>query len=156
MNPIERFVSQSNSSLHLDRNLIVEKRNRYFLLDATLKRLVQKDFFYAGASLGKVKEGIFFPSFMLLAMMAEGKANKTVVDRKTAWLFICGRDVFKQGIIKVIGSKKKGGYALILNQHSECLGFGKILHDLNKEKKGLAVKNISDIGDFLRREKQET
>jgi ribosome biogenesis protein Nip4 len=85
-------------------------------------------------------------------MIAEKKANKIIVDKKTEWLFICGRDIFKQGIIKATGSKKRGDYTLILNQHGECLGFGKIIHNLNGEKSGFAVKNISDIGDFLRRE----
>jgi len=41
-----------------------------------------------------------------------------------------------------------------LNQYDECLGFGKILHSLDAEKEGAVVKNISDIGDFLRREKR--
>ena len=76
-----------------------------------------------------------------------------VVDAKTAWLFICGRDIFKRGIVKVEGSNKKDAYTLVLNQHGECLGFGKILYDLDGEKGRVAVKNISDIGDFLRREK---
>jgi ribosome biogenesis protein Nip4 len=85
-------------------------------------------------------------------MIAEKKANKMIVDKKTEWLFICGRDVFKQGIIKVVGSKRKGDYTLILNQHRECLGFGKILCHLGKED-GVVIKNIADIGDFLRRER---
>jgi ribosome biogenesis protein Nip4 len=55
---------------------------------------------------------------------------------------------------KVIGSKQKGAYTLILNKHGECLGFGKILHDLDGSQERVAVENVSDIGDFLRREKQ--
>ncbi len=86
-------------------------------------------------------------------MIAEKKVNKIIVDSKTAWLFICGRDIFKQGILKVMGSKRKGDYTLILNQHDECLGFGRILRNLDEERGGTAVKNISDVGDFLRREK---
>lgn len=77
-----------------------------------------------------------------------------VIDEKTEWLFICGRDIFKRGIIEIKGSKRKSNYTLILNQHDECLGFGKILHNIDEEnnKKKVVVKNISDIGDFLRRE----
>jgi ribosome biogenesis protein Nip4 len=86
-------------------------------------------------------------------MVAENKANKVVVGSKAAWLFICGRDIFKQGIVKVEGSKKNGAYMLVLNERGECLGFGRILHDLGEERGGVVVKNISDIGDFLRREK---
>jgi ribosome biogenesis protein Nip4 len=42
---------------------------------------------------------------------------------------------------------------LVLNSYGECLGFGKILRSLDGKRKGLAVENILDIGDFLRRER---
>ena len=153
MKPIKDFAERFETRISLDRNLIVRKESRYFLLNEGLKRTISKDFFYAGTYLGKVKKRKFFPSFNLLNMIAEKKANKTVADKKTEWLFICGRDIFKQGITKVRGSKRKGDYTLILNQYGECLGFGKIVYDLDKEKDGVVIKNISDIGDFLRREK---
>jgi ribosome biogenesis protein Nip4 len=152
---LKDFVNRFGASVNLDESLMAKKENRYFFLNECLKKLVTKDFFYAGTYLGKIKKDKYFPSFSLLKMIAEGEANKIIVDKKTAWLFICGRDIFKQGIIKVMGSKKKGDHTLILNQHGECLGFGKILHHLDEEEEGVVVKNISDIGDFLRREKRE-
>ena len=117
---IEDFVRRFNAEIRLDETLLVKKGNSYFLLNDTLKRLVAKDFFYAGLYLGKAKKDRFFPSFNLLRMIAEAKANKVVVDKKTEWLFICGRDVFKRGIKKVVGSKNRGSYTLILNMKSEC------------------------------------
>jgi len=155
MKPIKDFVSRFNASISLDQSLIVKKENRYFLLNENLKKLVAKDFFYAGTCLGKVKGSRFFPGFSLLRMIAERKANKIIIDKKTEWLFICGRDIFKQGIIRKIGSKKKGDYTIILNQHGECLGFGKILYNLDEAKGKVTIKNILDIGDFLRREKHQ-
>jgi ribosome biogenesis protein Nip4 len=152
--PITDFVSRFNASISFDEKLIVKKENRYFLINQNLKKFITKDFFYAGIYLGKTKNDNFFPSFSLLKMIAERKANKIIVDKKTEWLFICGRDIFRQGIMKVIGPKKKGDYTLILNQYGECLGFGRILRNLDEMKEDVAVKNISDIGDFLRREKQ--
>jgi ribosome biogenesis protein Nip4 len=120
-----------------------------------LKRLISKDFFYAGTYLGKTKRGKFFPSFNLLRMITRKKANKVIVDKKTEWLFICGRDIFKKGMTEVTGLKRKGDYTLIVNQHGECLGFGKMLCNLDKAKDAVVVENISDIGDFLRREKKQ-
>jgi ribosome biogenesis protein Nip4 len=155
MKTLNDFVNQFGVSISLDESLIVKKENRYFLLNETLKKLIAKDFFYAGTYLGKIKNGKFFPSFSLLKIIAEKKANKIIVDKKTEWLFICGRDIFKRGIIKVMESQRKGDYTLILNQHGECLGFGKIVRSLDEEKDGVFVKNISDIGDFLRREKNQ-
>ena len=109
MKPINDFISRFETSINLDEKLIVKKQNRFFLINKTLRFQILKDFFYVGAYLGKVKDGIFFPSFILLAMMAETKANTTMVDKKTAWLFICGGDVFKRGIMQLAGAKSKGG-----------------------------------------------
>ncbi|MEM2117887.1 MAG: hypothetical protein QW386_02575 [Candidatus Bathyarchaeia archaeon] len=155
MKPIWDFVNRFGASVKLDENLIVKKENCYFLVDENLKKAVAKDFFYAGAYLGKIKGDKFFPSFILLKMIAKEKANKIIVDKKTEWLFICGRDVFKRGIIQVSGAKRRDAYALILNQRGECLGFGKILCNLDEKKCKVAVKNVLDIGDFLRRETRQ-
>ncbi|MDH7478086.1 MAG: hypothetical protein QHH17_06875 [Candidatus Bathyarchaeota archaeon] len=156
MKLLKEFVSQFGASINLNENLIAKRGNRYFLLNEKLKTLVGGGFFYAGVYLGKVKNGKFFPSFNLLSMISEKRVNKIFVDKRSEWLFICGRDIFKRGITKVMGSKRKGDYALILNQYGECMGFGKILCNLDEIAEGVAVKNISDIGDFLRREKHQT
>jgi ribosome biogenesis protein Nip4 len=87
-------------------------------------------------------------------LLAEKKASSIIVDKKTEWLFICGRDIFKQGIVNIVGAGSKGEHVLVLNKRGECLGFGRIVCDLSKTERGLAVKNILDIGDFLRREKE--
>jgi len=155
---INKFVERFNSHISLDEEIVAKKQGRYFLLDGNLKGLVSRDFFCAGTYLGKGTKNKFFPSFNLLRMISEGKANKTVVDKKTEWLFVCGRDIFKHGIVTVEGGRRKGAYTLILNQHRECLGFGKIVCDIDRESDGraVAVENILDVGDFLRREKLES
>jgi ribosome biogenesis protein Nip4 len=158
MKEIKEFVAQFRASIPFDESRIVKNRNRYYLLSKKLKQQAPQGFFYAGAYLGAVKGSSFFPSFLLLAMIAERKAKKLVVDKKTAWLFICGRDIFKQGIVKGDGVKK-GDYALVLNERNECLGFGKIMHNPREEcadATKVVVKNILDIGDFLRREKRQS
>ncbi len=149
-------MAQFNASIPLDERRIVRSRNRYYLLSKKLKQQAPKGFFYIGSYLGAIKGASFFPSFLLLAMIAERKANKLVIDKKTAWLFICGRDIFQQGILKE-NNLKKGDYTLIMNEHNECLGFGKIMHNLRgvPDANKVAVKNILDIGDFLRREKRQ-
>jgi ribosome biogenesis protein Nip4 len=146
------FALQLGAKIALNAEFTVKKDGRYFLLNANLQRLIRKDFYYAGTYLGKVKDGKFFPSFNLLAMLSKGEANKIVVGKKAAWLFICGRDIFQKGILAVHGSQRKGDYTLVLNEFSECLGFGKITHSLEAEGTQVVVKNISDVGDFLRRE----
>jgi len=100
------------------------------------------------------KNGGFFPSFNLLNLLVGVAANKIVVDRKAAWLFICGRDIFSEGIVKVMGSKRKGDVTLVLNEFGECLGFGTVMDILNGSAGNVAVKNVLDVGDFLRREEK--
>jgi ribosome biogenesis protein Nip4 len=154
MKAIKDFAFQCGAKLSLNPEFILNRSGRCFLVNKNLCGYIQKDFYYAGTYLGKVKKGKFFPSFNLLAILARGDANKIVVDRKAAWLFICGRDIFRRGILAVRGSRKKGGHTLVMNEFGECLGFGKIVCRLDEEaeKTEVAVKNISDVGDFLRRE----
>ena len=151
--PFFAFASRLNSKISVDPGLVLEKEGRYFLLNKNLKNGVRKDFYYAGKYLGKTKKGKFFPSFVLLAMLAETGANKVVVDEKAAWLFICGRDIFREGIKVVHGSRRRGDFTLILNVHGECLGFGRIRQDLSSKREDIAIQNVSDVGDFLRRER---
>jgi ribosome biogenesis protein Nip4 len=154
MKAIKDFALQLGAKFSLNPKLTLKKGGRFFLLNKNLQSFIRKDFYYAGTYLGKVKNGRFFPSFNLLTMLAEGEANKIIVNKKAAWLFICGRDIFRKGILANLGSRKKGDQTLVLNEFGECLGFGRIVCRLEEkaERTEVAVKNISDIGDFLRRE----
>jgi len=154
MKALKNFAVQCGAKLSLNPEFIVNKGGRYFLVNKNLRGCIQKDFYYVGTYLGKVKKGKFFPSFNLLVILARGDANKVVVDKKAAWLFICGRDIFRRGMLTARGSRKKGDHTLVMNEFGECLGFGKIVHGLSEEtkKNEVAVKNILDVGDFLRRE----
>jgi ribosome biogenesis protein Nip4 len=154
MKAVMKFAFQLGANISLNADFVVEKGGRYFLLNEALLKVARKDFYYAGTYLGKVKNGKFFPSFNLLAMLAKGEANKVFVEKKAAWLFICGRDIFRKGILAARGSRRKGDHTLVLNEFGECLGFGRIIGSLDEtaKKTEVAVKNISDVGDFLRRE----
>ena len=154
MKAILKFASQVGAQLALNVDSVVNKAGRYFLLNEVLRKVTRQDFYYAGIYLGKVKNGKFFPSFNLLAMLAKGDANKVIIDKQAAWLFICGRDIFRRSIIAVYGSRKKGAHTLVMNEFGECLGFGKIQCPLDAAARDdeVVVKNVLDVGDFLRRE----
>ncbi len=154
MKAIMKFAAQLGVKFYLKGDLTVNKAGRYYLLSESLLKVVRKNFYYAGIYLGKVKNGKFFPSFNLLTMIAKGEANKVVVNKKAAWLFICGRDVFRTGILAIRGSRKKGDPVLVMNEFDECLGFGRLVSNLvgAAKKDEIAIKNVSDVGDFLRRE----
>jgi ribosome biogenesis protein Nip4 len=152
---ITDFASQFGVQIALNLDLMVEKTGRFYLVNPALKPLVRQDFFSAGVFLGKAKEGKFFPSFNLLGMLAKKEANRIILDKKTAWLFICGRDILRKSIVRVQGPGKKDTNTLVFNEFGECLGFGRIVERLSgsTESNEIVVRNVLDIGDFLRRER---
>jgi ribosome biogenesis protein Nip4 len=154
MKPFEVFASRFGGRVAFNQEFTVEKGQRYYLLNPRLKKVAKGNFYCAGLYLGKLKNGVFFPSFNLLDSLLGVAANKVVVDSKTAWLFICGRDVFGTGVLKVMGSRQQGHSTLVLNEFGECLGFGKIVESLDSSENKVVVKNVLDVGDFLRREKK--
>jgi ribosome biogenesis protein Nip4 len=149
------FALQFGIKISFNEDMMVQQDGRYFLLNSAVKPFVKGDFFYAGTFLGKVKDNKFFPSFILLSMLAKEQANRIVVDRKAGWLFICGRDIFKKGIIRTYGKVGRNSHVLVLNEFGECLGFGRVMAgiDQGNEKNIVAVANVADLGDFLRRER---
>jgi ribosome biogenesis protein Nip4 len=153
MKPLSDFASRLGADVALNPEFILEKMQRYYLLNPSLRKFVRSDSFYTGLYLGKTKNGMFFPSFNYLNMLLPVAANKVVLERKAAWLFICGRDVFIEGIVKSMGSHRKGDYTLVLNEFGECLGFGAFVESLESLKGKIAIRNVLDVGDFLRREK---
>ena len=153
MKPLSSFASKFGAQIALNPELIVERAQRYYLINPNLRKIVRKEFFYAGLYLGKVKNGIFFPSFNFLNTLVEVAINKVILDKKSSWLFVCGRDVFSKSLQKTQGSLRIGDFTLVLNEYDECLGFGMIVDDLNSTENKVVVKNILDVGDFLRRER---
>jgi ribosome biogenesis protein Nip4 len=152
MKPINCFALQVGAGALFRKDQVVKQNDRYFLLNENVKKAMRRNYYYAGTYLGKSKGPKFFPSFDYLDLLSRARSNKIIVDKKTAWLYICGRDIFRKGILSCEGSSKRGVHTLVLNEYRECLGFGRIIRSLDDTKDGLAVKHISDIGDFLRRE----
>ena len=155
MKVIEDFVEKLGSKLSLTDNRIINKDGRIFLLNKEVYEYYKKNFFYAGLFLGNIKKRKLVPSLYLLSLLSKNKANKVIVDNKSAWSVIYGKDIYNQGILRFEGSLQKGDITLILNSYGDCLGMGKIMFDLDKKSKEneVIVKNLFDIGDFLRREK---
>jgi ribosome biogenesis protein Nip4 len=152
MKALLNFAASVGAQVGLNPDLIVEKSGRFYLVNPALRKLAKGDFFYAGLYLGKSKNGKFFPSFNLLDMLVSLAANKVVLDAKSAWLFICGRDVLSKGVVRVYGAKRNCN-TLVLNEFGECLGFGRFFVKASGGS-GVVVRNVLDVGDFLRRERR--
>jgi ribosome biogenesis protein Nip4 len=95
--------------------------------------------FSVGIYLGENKRE-FKPTPALLDMIAPHTEKKATINKNAEWLFLCGRDVFKENVIE-----GKEGLVLVQNERKEILGYGKY-------RKGI-LKNYLDKGDYLRRER---
>jgi ribosome biogenesis protein Nip4 len=121
---------------------------RFYVNDELKKFIFNKDkLVYAGKYLGKMKKD-FLPSAGVLDEISRQKANKIFVDKKTAWLFVCRRDIFEKNIEKIEGKFEENELFLVI-YGDYCLGYGKV--DFFEGDK--ILKNLFDIGDFLRRER---
>lgn len=128
---------------------ITEMRNQFFLADSGLleiKNKINEEPFALGTFLGEVRKNNFCPSIALLDMLSKISDRKVFVNERAEWLFLCGRDLFEEGIVKKNADK---GFVLVQNKIDENLGYGEIVSGK------IAVKNFLDKGDFLRRESPE-
>ena len=103
---------------------------------------------YTGTYLGQNRER-FEPSSILLQLLGvELNTHKVYVDRETAWLFVVSKNVFEENIIKSVGLRL-GGYVLVMYEDF-CIGYGRYETSYNRR----IIRNLYDIGDFLRREQE--
>ena len=115
----------------------------FFLVPEHIKEFAKycsEEPYSMGLFLGRLKGKDFEPSPALLEIIAKQTDKKIVVNEKSAWLFACGRDVLKEGIIKATNDET----VIVINKENEVLGLA--------QKKGNYYKNLVDIGSYLRRE----
>ena len=151
---IIEFVKKFCKNPDIFEGEIIKIKNSFFLADAGLieiKNRIKINPESIGIFLGEIKNSNFYPSSALLDIISKNSEKKIFLNKKTAWLFVCRRDVFGQGIVKA-NEKKIGELVLVQNENDENLGYGKIIADLSNKDK-MVVKNYFDKGNFLRREK---
>lgn len=155
MRPLEHFLIQFGiTRFDSDSDSLFIQDNKYYIISRKMEKIIRttKNPFYIGEYLGKARGKKFFPSVNLLNRIKGISRNKVWIDKKTEWLFICGRDLFGEGITKATKNVHKGIITLVLNEKDEVLGFGKAVKALKS--KDVVIDHIFDIGDFLRREKK--
>lgn len=126
---------------------IIEIDGKYFLANerqAELAQQMQIRPIYLGVYLGKAGEK-FKPSFFLLEML-KAHAKRITVSDKAAWLFLCGRDILKESIIRKDKIEPHDD-VLVLDQRGSVLGYGYYMNE--------RIRNVLDRGDFLRREREQ-
>ncbi len=144
MNNLEKF-SKKFTNEFIDA---VEIKRSFFLESNSLKEVrdsVSLEPLNSGLFLGK-DDFVFRPSAAFLELVSKSSSNKVFINEKAEWLFLCGRDVFTENVVK---NKSSFDLFLVQNERDENLGLGKFV----KKGKQEFIKNVFDRGDFLRREK---
>lgn len=136
MQAYQQFVAQFTD----DQIPYVQHGQRLFAQGAQLD--VDAPLVYTTTRYGRVDRKGFHPSIAFLDVLAQHTDRKAVVNDKSAWLFICGRNVLKEGILE---NPADTGPVLVVNQRGEVLGYGDV--------QGAGITNKLDRGDFLRRER---
>ncbi len=137
-----RFSDTGIDALKIGRN--------YFLAEDRLKKLkegVNRDPFSLGLFLGE-ERGEFHPSpamIDVISRLPDSENRKIFVNGKAEWLFLCGRNILEDSIIKNPRNIKDGP-VLIQNEKGENLGYGMFM----KQGRDLVIKNFLDKGKYLR------
>lgn len=137
---IQKYVERFTKKRILPE--FVKIGNEYYIPPAAPMKEVGDPFIF-GATLGFERGQRYIPSVLLLEMMAP-HSKQVVLNEKGAWLLICGRDVFKQSIVKTKGNPKDGDHVVLINEGGEAIGTGKM--------KAKGVMREYDIGELIRRE----
>ncbi len=144
MDELDKFVLQfTNRKIENVRKI----GRRYFFAEEELYHLgtkISREPFSIGLFLGE-KNKEFRPTPALLDMISKRSDRKVFISKKAEWLFLCGRDVFEESIMRKNAFE---GLVLVQNELDENLGYGVLV---TKGKKML-LKNLLDRGDYLRRE----
>jgi len=121
---------------------IMKYKNRYYLVSEQVEICLKNIKLPAtgiGLFLGSIKHNRFVPSLALLYLLSKISDRKTIVNKKQEWFFTNGKDLIVKGKTNV-----KEDLVLVQNKFDENIGLGMI------QKR--SIKNIIDVGDYLRRE----
>ncbi len=78
---------------------------------------------------------------------------KAYIKPKGEQLFLYGRDIISDSVLKVEGEVKQKGIILVLNEQGEFLGLGFSRETLLGKGKTTVIRRIIDIGYYLRCER---
>jgi len=148
---IERFTNENL----VDEESVFQLGEEWYSVPKSLFKLgkdLPRHPVFVGTFLGRKKNNYIVPGVALLDLLAASKKTKKVfVADKAGWLFVCGKNVLHSSVQNVENAPQKGDWVLVM-QSEDCLGFGEVETELS-DAKG-AIKNLFDIGDFLRRERK--
>ncbi len=140
----------------LKEKKVVVKGKEVFVVSEELYELLKKGIdCYPGIKIGEIGKRFRLTlegSFWLM----KNEKKKVCVNEKGEMLFLYGRDVFAESLLKV-GEFEENEIVFVCNRYSDVLGIGRARFDSNRileQTKGrVVVENLVDRGAYLRHEK---
>lgn len=120
---------------------VLELHKRIYLPHASAQLLIaraQEQPISAGLLLGTIKKN-FTPSLALLRMIAPHTDKKILLNEKSAWLFVCGRDIFLKSITN---GNTEAKLVIVEDEHKQVLGLAKKQKDM--------YTNVMHAGELLK------
>lgn len=149
MNICEEFIRSYTDKFPFEE--IIRQGRQYYLSTKKQQEILDslpEQAHSFGLFLGEKTAQGFKPTPGLLELIAKNTTKIITIEEKAAWLFVCGRDIFKENIISE-QSDLQSKEVIVKNEKGEVLGCAK------RSKQGqVAYKNILDIGIYLRQEKK--
>jgi len=93
-------------------------------------------------------EGAFF--------LARKEKKRVYVDDKAEMLFLYSRDVFSSSVERVTHDVRENDIVFVCNRYGDIIGIGRARFDakeISKKGERVAVENLVDRGEYLRKEK---
>lgn len=151
----EELYSFTRKFITPELDNIIWLRERCYQVQPTLhevsnrvSKALGKEPYALGTFLGTLKRNHFEPSVALIDIVATTTHRQAIIDEHAAWLFLCGRDVFGKSVKSCTVER---GPVIVFNEQKEVLGYGNVVGSLSTGD-NVAIKNLLDRGDFLRRE----
>jgi len=151
MHAIEQFCEKFGTRYNAPQDLVLRAIGRQLHLftpaQATLIDAHQP-VVGGGIFLGSVQKDDFTPSAQFIDIFLKDSENVVTLDEKTAWLYLCGRDVIEASGVQLMVPSHT--HVIIKDKLGQILGYGVTANP--KRARGVVVQNIYDKGIMLRRE----
>ncbi len=118
--------------------------------------LYKLNFVHAGLKVGEVGSRRFRFSLEGSFYLAKKDKKRVYVNEKGEMLFLYGRDVFAESVLRATSDVEENDIVFVCNRNGDILGIGKARFDARRIKEAgsrVVVENLVDRGEYLRKEK---
>ncbi len=119
--------------------------------------LFKLNYVHAGLKVGEVGSRRFRFSLEGSFYLVRRDRKKVFVNERGEMLFLYGRDIFAESVVKVTEDVRENDVVFVCNTKGDILGIGRARFDARRmrevAKDRVVVENLVDRGEYLRKEK---